>query len=119
MLRRLAPLAILTSVAGVLLVAPPANATGIISYLSVSPDAVRGGASSTGTVLLAFPDPDPTVALLFSANPNTAAVPKTVTIPAGALEASFTITTNAAAAPDFVTITAAISNVGRTAILSV
>src|SRR4051794_8590754 len=119
MLRRLAPLAILTTLGGVLLVATPASATGIISSLSVSPDAVRGGASSVGSVLLAFPDPDPTVALLFSANPSAAAVPSTVTIPAGALQASFTITTNASAAPDFVTITAAISNVPRTAILSV
>jgi hypothetical protein len=114
--------AVLAVLAGaILLLAVPATAPaqGIISSLSVSPDAVRDGASSTGTVTLAFPDPADTVASLFSSDPSVAQVPPSVVVPAGAQSASFTITTSAAAPPTNVTITAAIQNTPRSANLSV
>src|SRR6059058_2320213 len=95
------------------------NATGIISSLSVSPDTVRNGAASVGTVALAFPDPAPTTALLFSSDASVASVPSSVIVPAGAMSATFPISTNAAAPATIVVLTAAIGNVPRTANLSV
>src|SRR4051812_16912934 len=95
-----------------------ANAS-FISSLSVSPDSVRGGASSQGTVTTAFADTVPTTVLLFRGAPWVAAVPASVVVPAGSSSATFTITTNAAAPETFVTITAAIANVPRTATLVV
>ncbi len=112
---------ILASLAATALLAFPggAAAAGVISSLSVSPDAVRDGASSQGTVTLAFPDPASTTVLVFSGDPSVATVPATVTVPAGATSATFTIATNAAAPPTFVTITAWVGNTPRTATLSV
>ena len=56
------------SVFGALFVAFPsaATASGSIGALSLDPDSVRGGASTTGTVDLGFPDPGATVVRLFS-----------------------------------------------------
>ena len=96
-----------------------ASAAGSISALSVSPDQVRDGASSVGTVSLAFPDPAPTTVLLFSGDRSVATVPATAVVPAGATSASFPIATNAAAPPTIVQLTAAVQNVPRTANLSV
>jgi hypothetical protein len=80
---------------------------------------VRDGASATGTVSLAFPDPAPTTVLLFSSDPSVASVPATATVPAGAISVDFTISTNAAAPDTIVQIMAAVGNVPRTANLSV
>jgi hypothetical protein len=109
------------SLAAAMLLALPASAPaeGIISSLSVDPSTVSGGAPSTGIVTLAFTDPQPTKAKLFSSDPGVASVPQEVIVPAGAISASFTITTNAAAPATIVQITAAIQNTPRTANLSV
>jgi hypothetical protein len=96
-----------------------ASAAGMISALSVNPSMVRDGASATGTVSLAFPDPAPTTVLLFSSDPSVASVPATATVPAGAISVDFTISTNAAAPDTIVQIMAAVGNVPRTANLSV
>jgi hypothetical protein len=118
-LRRI-PLLTAVSTALLVLVLPaPARAGGGITDLSLSPDSVRDGASSTGTVLLWWTDGLPTTVLLFSSNPSAASVPSKLVIPGGALSASFPITTNAAAPPDFVSITVALDNVGTTRVLSV
>src|SRR3954471_19989913 len=98
---------------------PDTAQASFISFLSVSPDQVRNGASSQGTVTTGFADTVPTTVLLFSSAPTVAAVPATVVVPAGSTSATFTITTNAAAPETFVTITAAIANVPRTATLVV
>jgi hypothetical protein len=108
------------SITATLLVLPGvASAAGSISALSLSPDSVRDGASSVGTVSLAFPDPEPTTVLLFSGDRSVATVPATVVVPAGATTASFPIATNAAAPPTIVQLMAAVQNVPRTANLSV
>jgi hypothetical protein len=119
MRRPTAVLAVLAAAILLLAVPTTAPAQGTISSLSVSPDSVRDGASSTGTVTLAFTDPADTVAKLFSSDPSIAQVPATVVIPAGAQSASFTITTNAAAPPTIVQLTASIQNTPRMANLSV
>src|SRR4051794_41488269 len=78
-----------------------------ISSLSVSPDSVRGGASSQGTVTTDFADTVPTTVLLFSGAPSVAAVPASVVVPAGASAGAFTIPNKPAAPPTVVTLTPA------------
>src|ERR1700750_223331 len=85
----------------------PAMASGTIGALSINPDSVRNGQSTTGTLELLFADPEATVVRLFSSNPSAAQVPVSITIPAGQTTGSFTITSNAAAPPENVTITGA------------
>ena len=48
----------------------PAMAAGTIGALSINPDSVRDGQSTTGTVELPFADPQPTVVRLFSERPG-------------------------------------------------
>ncbi|GIG23640.1 hypothetical protein Cch01nite_43640 [Cellulomonas chitinilytica] len=111
-----------TTILGALLVAlpAPAMASGSIGSLSIDPDSVRGGESTTGTVDLGFADPTPTVVRLFSSNPSTAQVPASITIPAGQTSGTFTITSNAAAPPEIVQIMGATpDNISRTHNLSV
>jgi hypothetical protein len=116
-MRRAVIIAILAAAAVALAAPGSALAAGEISSLSVSPDAVRDGASSQGTVTLAFPDPADTTVLLFSSDPSAATVPATVIVPAGAISATFTIGTNAAAPETIVSITAWVGNTPRTASL--
>jgi hypothetical protein len=119
LMRRLTALSVSLAATLLLMLPVGARAEGLISSLSVDPSTVSGGASSTGTVTLAFADPQPTTAQLFSSDPDVASVPQQVIVPAGSTSATFTITTNAAAPPTIVTITAAIQNTPRTANLSV
>jgi hypothetical protein len=118
--RRLCILATLSALCLVLAVPSGAVAAGSIGALSLLPDTVRAGESSQGTVDLAFADPQPTVVRLFSFDTSAAMVPVSITVPAGATTATFTITTNAAAPPTIVQIMAATSdNISRTQNLSV
>jgi hypothetical protein len=95
-------------------------AAGSIGALSINPDSVRNGESTTGTVDLGFADPEPTVVRLFSSDPSVAQVPTSITIPAGQTTGSFTITSNASAPPTIVQIMGATSdNISRTHNLSV
>jgi hypothetical protein len=106
---------------GAIVVLPSsAIAAGSISYVSINPDSVRGGESTTGTVELGFPDPGPTVVRFFSSDPSVAQVPVSITIPAGQTTGTFTVTSNASAPPTIVQIMAATSdNISRTYNLSV
>src|SRR5262249_46258999 len=64
------------------------------SALSVSPTSVTGGNPATGTVTLTSAAPaGGLVVTLSSQLPAIASVPATVTVPAGALTASYTVTT--------------------------
>ena len=105
---------------GVTLLPAPAMASGSIGALSINPDSVRGGASTTGTVELGFPDTTPTVVRLFSGDPGAAQVPVSITIPAGQTTGSFTITSTASAPATNVQIMGATpDNNSRTHTLSV
>ena len=65
-----------------------------LTGFSVSPTTVRGGNPATGTVTLDSPAPAGGLGVsLGSSLPGAASVPATVTVPAGASTASFTITT--------------------------
>jgi hypothetical protein len=109
----------LAAMAAMLALPTGALAAGSISALSVDPSQVRDGATATGTVTLAFPDPDATTVLLFSGDTSVATVPASVIVPAGSQSATFPISTNAAAPPTIVQITAWVGNTPRSASLSV
>ena len=91
-----------------------------LSSLSLNPTSVVGGNSSTGTVTLSGPAPSGGfVVSLSSSNTNVATVPSTVTVPAGATSANFTVSTQAVSSATSVTITASAGGVSRSATLTV
>jgi thermitase len=91
-----------------------------LSSLTLNPTSVVGGNSSTGTVTLTAPAPSGGfVVNLSSSNTNVATVPSTVTVPAGATSANFTVSTQAVSSATNVTITASAGGISRTATLTV
>ncbi|PYT29131.1 MAG: hypothetical protein DMG57_12610, partial [Acidobacteria bacterium] len=99
----------------------PANPT-FLSSLTLNPTSVVGGVqSSTGTVTLSGPAPAGGAQVtLSSSNIAAANVPSNgVTVPAGAISATFTVTTSAVAASTPVTISASYGGVSKTAALTV
>jgi len=67
----------------------------VLSGVSVNPSSVVGGNSATGTVTLSAPQSGATTIALSTPAPATVAkMPASVTVPAGATSASFTITTS-------------------------
>ncbi|MCX7925686.1 MAG: S8 family serine peptidase [Fimbriimonadales bacterium] len=91
-----------------------------LDTLSLNPTSVVGGNSSTGTVTLTAAAPSGGfVVNLSSSNPSVASVPSSVTVPAGATSANFTVSTSAVSSSTSVTITASAGSVSRTATLTV
>jgi len=79
-------------------VSPSAAATPPVMALALVPSRVDGGSPSTGTVTLGGAAPaGGAVVQLFSGNPAVAAVPGSVTVPAGASSASFPVATSGVA----------------------
>jgi len=94
----------------------PQTVTGV----SLSPNSVIGGNSSTGTVTLGVAAPTGGLAVtLTSSNPSLATVPSTLTVPAGATSATFTVTTFGVTTNGTSTITAASGGQSAGAILTV
>ena len=119
-MRRLSLLLSLTILGALLAFPAPAMAAGSIGSLTINPDSVRSGESTTGTVNLGYADPGPTVVRLFSSDPSVAQVPVSITIPAGQTTGDFTITSNASAPPTIVQVMGATpDNISRTHNLSV
>jgi hypothetical protein len=119
-MRRIILLLSMAIVGAIVALPSPAVAAGSIGSLSINPDSVRGGESTTGTVDLGISDTGPTVVRLFSGDPSVAQVPISITIPAGQTTGSFTITSNASAPPTIVQIMGATpDNISRTHLLSV
>jgi len=98
--------------------APPAPT---LSSLTLNPTTVIGGVqSSTGTVALSGPALSGGAQVaLFSSNSAVASVPSSVTVPAGATSATFTVSTSAVTASTTVTISASYSGATRSASLTV
>jgi len=97
--------------------APPALS---LSSLALNPTSVAGGNSSTGTVTLSGPAPAGGAQVaLSSSNTAAATVPSSVTVPAGATSATFTVSTSVVTASSAVTISAAYGGATRTASLAV
>jgi hypothetical protein len=93
---------------------PPAST----NSLSVSPTAVSGGQSATGTVTLANAAPAGGTSVPLSSNNAAATVPASVTVPAGATSANFTVTTGSVSSSTAVTLTATIGGYAYTAQLT-
>ena len=113
-MRRLFPVVLCTFLAlpGV------ASASGLNS-LTILPSIVNNGASTTGFIQMAFPDPAPTTVLLFSSDPSAAQVPASIVVPPFVQDVTFTITSTASAPFTPVQIMASVDNVPRTANMSV
>src|SRR3954466_4672429 len=111
-------LSLLTVLCAVLPLPSGASASGL-NGLTISPSIVNNGASTTGFLQMAFPDPAPTTVLLFSSAPSAAQVPASIVVPAFAQDATFTITSTASAPFTPVQIMASVDNVPRTANMSV
>ena len=87
--------------------------------LAVSPAAVTGGSSATGTVTLSGPAPAGGTQVALSSNNAAAMVPASVTVAAGQASATFTVTTLPVASSTSATISASASGATRTATLTV
>src|SRR3954463_11374795 len=98
---------------------PGVAAASGLNGLTIQPSIVNNGASTTGFLQMAFPDPAPTTVLLFSSAPSEAQVPASIVVPAFAQDATFTITSTASAPFTPVQIMASVDNVPRTANMSV
>jgi len=92
-----------------------------LSSLTLSPTSVVGGAqSSTGTVTLSGPAPaGGAQVLLSSSNTGAATVPSSVTVPAGATSATFTVNTSIVLISTSATISASYNSTTQTASLAV
>jgi hypothetical protein len=90
-----------------------------LSLLSLNPTTVTSGNPSTGTVSLSGPAPAGGAQVtLSSSDPSVASVPPTVTVPAGATSATFTVNTSVVATSNTVSISASYAGLTQTASLS-
>jgi hypothetical protein len=90
-----------------------------LSSLTLNPTSVIGGAQSTGTVTLSGPAPAGGAQVALASNNGAASVPSSVTVPAGATSATFTVGTSIVVASTSVTISASYNGTTQTATLSV
>jgi hypothetical protein len=98
--------------------APPPPPT--LSSLTLNPTSVFGGSqSSTGTVTLSGPAPAGGAIVALSSSNRAASVPPSVTVPAGATSASFTVNTSFVLISTSSTISASYNGTTRTATLDV
>lgn len=96
---------------------PVANAT--LTNLTLSPDTVNGGSSSTGTVVLNSPAGAGGATVSLSSDNPDAQVPGSVVIPAGHLTGTFTVTTNAVTSGETATVSATYGFVSQAATLNI
>lgn len=96
------------------------NSPGAVTITSVgiSPSAVTGGATSTGTVTLSGPAPGSATVNLTSST-SAAVVPASVTIGAGSSSATFNVGTSSVTASTPVTITASYAGATQTGSLTI
>jgi hypothetical protein len=77
-----------------------------VSAVSLSPNSVTGGSSSTGTVTMNMAAPPGGAGVFLSSSAAAASVPASVLVPQGQTSAGFTVTTSAVSATNLVTISA-------------
>ena len=94
--------------------APP-----VLSSLTLNPTTVVGGSNSVGTVTLNKAAVNPVVVTLASNKPMRASVPASVTVPAGASSATFSINTTSTNKKINVSISASYSGVTKSATLAI
>jgi ribosomal protein S8E len=99
-------------------VSTPSSAS--LSALSLSPTAVVGGNSATGTITLTSAAPSGGLAVSLSSNDTAAAtVPASVTVPAGSTSATFKVSTNSVNNSQSSTIIASAGGITRSATITV
>ena len=99
---------------------PPPPPTVTLSSLALNPTSVVGGLqSSTGTVTLTAPAPAGGATVALASDNGAARVPSSVTVPAGATSATFTVNTSIVVIATSATISATYNNSTQTATLSV
>lgn len=104
-----------TTVSAPLTITPPS-----LTSVTLNPTTVNGGSSSNGTVTLSGAAPTGGLAVvLSSSNTNVAQTPTSVTVAAGNVTATFTVTTSAVATNSTATITATLGSVHAGATLTV
>jgi hypothetical protein len=96
-----------------------AIATVRLQSFTLTPNAVIGGASSTGRIVLSNPVPVGGLLVTLSSNSSSATPPVTVMVPEGSGSTSFTMTTSAVATAVSATITATLGTSSLTASLAV
>jgi LmbE family N-acetylglucosaminyl deacetylase len=89
-----------------------------VSTIKLAPTSLIGGLASIATVTMSGAVPDPGAQIALSSGTAAAQVPASVTIPAGATTATFTVTTSAVAASTSAVISATYGNT-KTATLTV
>ncbi len=97
----------------------PAQTSVTLQSLTISPTAVWGGSTATGTVTLSGPAPAGGAVVQLRSSSTRARVPSSITVPAGARSASFTIQTTSSFSITTVTITATYNGTSRSAQLTV
>jgi hypothetical protein len=103
-----------------LTVTPAAPPPVTLSAIALSPSTVVGGNSSQGTATLASAAPSGGAAVtLTSSNTSRATVPASITVPAGATSATFTVSTASVTASTSATISGVSGGVSRSAVLTV
>jgi hypothetical protein len=100
-----------------LTVTPPPLPT--VSSLTLSPSSVFGGFQSTGTVTLSGPAPAGGAQVTLSSSSGAAGVPASVTVPAGATTATFTVNTSIVLLSTSADISASYNHTTQTATLGV
>lgn len=99
---------------------PPPSPAITLSSLTLNPTSVVGGLeSSTGTVTLSAPAPAGGATVALVSSNGAASVPSSVTVPAGATSATFTVNTSIVVVATSTTISAASNNTTQVATLSV
>jgi hypothetical protein len=99
---------------------PTPEPAAALASMRVSPSAIAGGATTVGTVRLSAPAPQGGMMIALSSNkPAIAHVPSSVTVPAGADFATFTIDTEAVASTTSARISASYGRIVRRAPLRI
>jgi hypothetical protein len=79
---------------------------GSVGSVAFNPSSLTGGASSTGTITLTSPAPSGGAVVTLSCNNAGVIVPPTVTVPAGSMTRTFSVTTTAVSVATSATISA-------------
>jgi hypothetical protein len=98
---------------------PPGPGSPTLSSFAVNPTSVNGGSPSTGTVTLSGPAPSGGAVVYLTSSASAASVPASVTVAAGATNATFTVNTSAVTTSTPATISAAYAGATKTAVLTV
>ncbi|MGB9178835.1 MAG: FG-GAP-like repeat-containing protein, partial [Pyrinomonadaceae bacterium] len=108
-----------SSQSAILNVTPPAATAPSLTSLTLNPASVAGGSASQGAVTLSAAATAPTTISLTSSSAPLVSVPASVTVPAGATSANFTVSTQSVSSQFSATIGASLNGLSTSATLTV